>query len=307
MTSSLGLQRRVERWRLKSRRLSWQVLQRFRDQTTVSTRQGRLTVFTSDQVIGRSLYVNGEFEADVVSRTLSFLRAEGLLPAPGCGTVVDVGANMGVISIGMLSDGQFARAVALEPDPRNFALLRHNVEQNGFGADRCVCLQQGASDRKDELQFELSADNYGDHRIRAAATRDAAATTDPERFDETHRAVTTVLVDTLDHLLARTPREFADDVALAWIDTQGHEGFVFEGARQTFARGMPVVTELWPYGIRRSGMSQQQFCDIAASLWSHYWVWRRDRQFVRYPISSLDSLFAELSDEGDFDNIVFTQ
>jgi FkbM family methyltransferase len=229
------------------------------------------------------------------------------LPEPGCGTVVDVGANMGVISIGMLRDGQFARAVALEPDPRNFALLRHNLQQNALGAERCVCLRQGASNQAGELQFELSADNYGDHRIRAAATQGGAAGTDTDRFEESCRSVTTVPVDTLDQLLASTPPAFAEDAALVWIDTQGHEGYVFAGGRRTFARGMPVVAEFWPYGIRRSGMSQRQFCEIAASQWSHYWVWRRERHFVRYPIASLDSLFAELSDDGDFDNIVLTQ
>lgn len=44
-----------------------------------------------------------------------------------------------------------------------------------------------------------------------------------------------------------------DAVDLVWMDAQGHEGHVLAGARQLIARGIPVLTEYWPYGLRRAG------------------------------------------------------
>jgi len=41
--------------------------------------------------------------------------------------VLDVGANLGVISIGMLVNGDVAAAIGVEPDPDNYALLERNI------------------------------------------------------------------------------------------------------------------------------------------------------------------------------------
>jgi len=45
----------------------------------------------------------------------------------------------------------------------------------------------------------------------------------------------------------------ADDVDLVWIDVQGHEGQLLSGASALLERRLPVVMELWPYGLRRAG------------------------------------------------------
>lgn len=289
-------------WRQRSRECRWQLAGKFQERVTVSTCQGRLTVFTSDQVIGHSLYVNREFEAVWVARVLSFLRSTQQLPPRGQGTILDIGANMGVISIGMLCQGEFDRAVAIEPDPRNYTLLVHNARQNWFSEDRYRALCGGASDRGGTMEFELSPDNFGDHRIRSGH---AGAVGVCDRCDESRRQVIRVPVETIDNLLTHALLP-CDEVSLVWIDTQGHEGRVFTGGKQLFSREIPVFAEFWPYGIQRSGLSPREFIDIAASYWAYYWVWRA-AGFVRYPISQLNQLFDELGNEGNFDNILLTK
>ena len=301
MLTSDCIRQRLTRWQRRSRELCWRVAGKCRERITVSTRQGRLTVFTSDQVIGHSLYVNREFEAVWVQLVLSFLRATQRLPPRGRGTVLDIGANMGVISIGMLCQKEFARAVAIEPDPRNYSLLVHNARQNCLPEDRYRALCCGASDREGTMEFELSSVNFGDHRVRIAN----AAADSLDRCDESQREVIRVPVDTIDNLLVHALQP-SDEVSLVWIDTQGHEGHVFAGGKQLFARDIPVFAEFWPYGIQRSGLSQREFIDIAASYWAYYWVWCAT-EFVRYPINQLSHLFAELGDEGNFDNILLTK
>jgi len=70
------------------------------------------------------------------------------------GTLVDVGANMGYFSLLWCASHPSARAVAFEASPRNVALLRRNVERNGFG-DRIAIVPKAASDRVGTVAFSL--------------------------------------------------------------------------------------------------------------------------------------------------------
>jgi FkbM family methyltransferase len=293
----------ARRLRQRFRKLAWAWVAQRRPQVTVATRQGRFTVYTSDRIIGRRLYACGEFELDWVNTVLPFLRDTGRLPACGRGTVVDIGANMGVISIGMLHHAEFEKAIAIEPDPRNFQLLEHNARQNQLLLDRYLCLPCAASDHRGEAEFELSPDNYGDHRVRPAS----AAAGAPERFSESQRRTIRVPIERLDNLLEQLPADFTAAIALVWIDTQGHEGWVFAGGPTLFAKAIPVVCEFWPYGILRSGMNRERFCQIVASQWGSYWRRNGGNQFVPYPTSALDTLWKELGEKRKFENILLTK
>ena len=281
----------------------WRLLTKFRPSITVKTKQGVFKVLTgTEESIGRSLYCNGEFELDLIVNTTAFLRSIGKCPAKGMGTLVDVGANNGVISIGMLQTGQMERAIAIEPEPRNFAVLEHNVSLNGL-KDRFICLPCAVSDVSKKIDFELSSSNFGDHRVRADTTsRDASNA----KHGESGRSVISVQSERLDNLLVNQPPAFVDNIALIWIDVQGYDGFVFKGAKNYLKQDLPVMTEIWPYGIGRSGMTREEYCEIAASIWRSYWVWRNEK-FVRYPIQMLDVFFDELGADGKYGNVLFAQ
>ena len=96
-----------------------------------------------------------------------------------------------------------------------------------------------------------------------------------------------------------------DSIALVWIDVQGHEGHVLGGGSRLFSRPMPVVAEIWPFGLNQSGLGIAKFCDIAAGYWSHFWVWRKCGRFVQYPTSFLMKFCEELGEAGEFDDVIF--
>ena len=290
----------IRRHHVAYRTRLWPLYRRFRESVTVTTKQGVFTLpLTVDDPISRLLFTERQFELDFVSDAMSFIRTLNHLPK-GKGTVLDVGANNGVISIGMLVTGELEKAVVIEPDPRNFSLLTHNVAQNKLEAVM-TCLNCAVSDSKSTLQFELSEDNYGDHRVR----RSVSDATLEELHGESNRQVIDVESDTLDNLFAGLDEAFRNDIAVVWIDVQGHEGYAFLGGRSLLSSGVPVVAEIWPYGIHRSGMSQEAFCAIAGGIWSAYWVRRRGK-FVKYPIEVLYTYFDELGYDGDYDNVIFT-
>ena len=279
----------------------WGLNKRFRKSVTAVTKQGRFTVLTADDAIGKVLYARGQYELELMTKATALLRSLGRCPPRGQGTIADIGANNGVISVGMLYTGQFARAIAIEPEPRNFSLLQYNIKQNGFEND-IICLPYAASSQEGELVFELSSDNFGDHRVRT----NSVVHEGEEKFGESGRRVIRVKSQTLDALLLNVPDSFSSSLALVWVDVQGYEAFVFRGGQKLFSKSVPVVSEIWPYGMLRAGVTKEYYSKIAKDTWSSYWVLRRGR-FVKYPIETLDLFYDELGMEGDSDNIIFTQ
>lgn len=285
------------------RTILWRISRRFRKSKTLATKQGVFTLLLEvDDPISKSLYVRGEYELDLVSEAMCFIRKLKELPK-GKGTVLDIGANNGIISIGMIVTGELDKAIAIEPEPRNFSVLRKNVEQNHLES-AIICLNYAVSDSKSTLQFELSETNYGDHRVRIQ--KSLADTNLKELYSESKRQVIDIEANTLDNLLADLNERICDDISVIWIDVQGYEGYVFSGAKRLLSNDIPVVSEIWPYGIQRAGMSQKEFCAIVKEIWSAYWVKRRGR-FVKYPIDIFYTYLDELAYDRDFDNVIFTK
>ena len=266
----------------------------------VRTSFGPMTIrVASEEHIGHSLLFDGHFELDLIKRTMGFLREMGRCPPAGQGTLLDIGANIGVISIEMLRLGEVARAVCIEPEPVNYAILEENVRKNGVSSQVYAKRVAVGDSDTNELVFELSNLNSGDHRVRVSA-----ATPSPDRYHESDRETIKVGCTTLDRLVDGLPPAFREPWSVLWVDVQGYERHVYGGARGLLSTGIPVVSELWPYGLARAGTDQTSFCALAAELWSHYYVFRRDH-YVEYPIDSLGYLFAELTGPFAYDNVVF--
>ena len=244
-----------------------------------------MTVLTDDEGISKALYLQGAYQYNLARGVLAFLRKEGRLPPKGTGTVVDAGAHIGEISIGMILDGEFGKAIAIEPAPRSFALLKRNVQQNGlsgkFTIHDCALAEE---DTEDEM--ELCWGSAGDNRIR----RDTNA---PERNKESQRPVIEVSSRTIDGLVNPS------DVALVWMDIQGFEGQAFKGGSVLFSHDIPVNVEVWPYGIKRSGMGLDEFVNIVESNWTTFCD-----DYVKYSISEFRDFVDELDDEIRFKDII---
>jgi FkbM family methyltransferase len=230
---------------------------------TVSTANGVLSFSNMDLHNAKALYVHRAWEIDLITHSMDYLKREGLAGTPGRDILVDVGANLGMICIAMLKRGYFREAIAIEPDPRNFALLNRNIEQNGLG-DRIRAFHFAVSDEAGEVELELSDVNFGDHRVRAARTLA------PTRMGEERRGTVPVPARRLDDLLRTEAHVDPERIGLVWVDIQGHEGHLFRGARETLGRGVPVISEFWPYGIRRSGLERDAYAEIVRSHFARF-------------------------------------
>ena len=249
-----------------------------RRDVTVRTTNGLLTVDSKDWLIGKYLYVRRNHETEEMHGAIGLLQQGGYLR--NSETLLNVGANLGMTCIAAIKLGYFKRAIAFEPEPNNYRLLCHNVRQNGL-QDQIACFQFALSSAEREMEMELSEDNSGDHRLRSSAN--------PGFFREERRRTIKVQVRTLDSVLASDARLQAESVDLVWVDIQGHEGHFFQGAHGFLGRGLPVVSEFWPYGIERAGATPAVFCATVAGLFTHFYVLP---EAIKRPIREIVNLFS---------------
>ena len=265
----------------------------------IATQSGSFVVATSDQHIGRSLFVKGARpEFTVLRRAVVAIEALTGRNAIADRLFVDVGANIGTSTIPALVSHGFGAAICCEPDEENFRLLRANVALNGL-EDRVTCLPVGASDRvggASLVTYERSGgnswvvddpDKIQDWEARRAARR-ASKNRDPEP-----RSMTVVEVEivTLDRLAENGVID-PDRVGLVWIDVEGHEGHVIAGAGTLADRGLPMVVEFHPEGLDHHG-DRDKIHEVAERCYTHFLdVRRRDRDrtqpdFTLRPIDDL--------------------
>lgn len=188
----------------------------------------QFVVATEDKVIGRELFLHGQFDFDKLELALAILKREGqVLPSH----LIDVGANIGSITIPALCRGLFETATAIEPHPTNLRLLRANLALNGV-QERVSVLDIAVGEQTDVLlHLQESSTNSGNHTVGTEG------------------------------LPIRSTR--LDDLALPrgntllWMDIEGYEGHALAGAGALLAVGAPIVAEVnWQFLSRSGGLEQ---------------------------------------------------
>lgn len=186
----------------------------------------------------------------VLERALQVLGEHGA--ARQGGTIVDVGANIGTTVVPALSLHGFERGVAIEPDPENRKVLRASLALSELD-DRVAVVAAAASSGAGEASFTRKRWGGGKHRIGSGRIKD-----DSVEADDLIRVETV----SLDDLVERGIID-ADAVSLLWLDVQGHEGEVLEGASSLLDRRVPVVFALRPRELSRPE-------ELAELLGRHY-------------------------------------
>jgi len=265
----------VRKWREIWR---WHRLTRGNHRIALVSNSEYLLVHVGDH-IGRQVFVHGEYDLDKFELTL------GLLDRSVIGTLVDVGANIGSISVPAVARGLAIRAVAIEPEPRNFALLTSNVAINSL-EDRIECHQLAAGAEDDiDLELLLSEKNYGDHRIAG-----------PEKSD-LGRASLRVKSRTLDSI-APSLDPCSD---LIWVDVQGFEPAVLRGSVKLLKAKVPIVLEFWPRVLAENS-SVDELLKLLAPYNS--FIDLGDNTLSLQPLQSLGTLWDEHLPRGTFTDLL---
>ncbi|HXF55202.1 MAG TPA: FkbM family methyltransferase [Hyphomicrobiaceae bacterium] len=186
----------------------------------------RFLVDPKDTQIGYKLMSGRAWQRTELEHAVAWLQQDGRLRSGG--VFLDIGANIGTQTVYALLGGTFSRAVAIEADPTNYALLESNVEINGL-TGRVALVRCAASRVPGVARLCLNRSNAGGHRIGSEKQRRPAPAIE-------------VPADTIDRILRRVAIAPAD-VTLAWIDVEGHELAVLEGMAELLAACPPLVLE----------------------------------------------------------------
>lgn len=210
----------------------------------VAGEQELFVVSTRDRVIGRELFLHGQFDFHKLEAALKIIAREGQ-PLPH--HLIDVGANIGSIVIPALKRGLMDTATAIEPHPENLRLLHTNLALNGLTELVEVLGIAVGNTASTTLRLHESETNSGNHSI-----SDEGIAVPAERLDD----------------LGINPER-----ALLWMDIEGYEGHALQGSENLIAAGAPIVSEFNPTYLRESGglsnfcelLSQRRIFDLSSS------------------------------------------
>jgi FkbM family methyltransferase len=213
------------------------------------TSEGTRYLIPTDDKFSRQLFVKRQRrEMRMLGRVQSALEALGV--DRGRRVVLDVGGNIGTGPVEAVCTHGFERAIAFEPHPENWKVLRINTILNG-AEDRVTLINAAVADEEGTATLSVSSKNSGAHSLSGGDVREIGTIEVP-----------TV---TIDGLAARAEVD-PDAVSLLWMDIEGYEVHALQGARCLLERSVPFVMELNPPVLRAAGRADQ----LVPTLSGHY-------------------------------------
>lgn len=157
------------------------------------------------EVIGFELFINGIFEEEYIQLILSKLKPNAIM--------IDLGANIGAISIPICKLRSDVSVIAVEASSIMYGYLKKNIELNGI--TNCEILNKAIwLNSENEVPFYLPEEQYGKGMI------------DMNKSSGNFELVKTISVDDLCKLYQLEMVDFIK------VDIEGFEYFAFKGGAE---------------------------------------------------------------------------
>jgi len=177
---------------------------------TVRTTDGfSIKVFPND-LIGRHIYLTGEFDRSTVEVLIKLSKPDDVL--------LDIGANIGYVSGCFLQNVPRSKVIAVEPQPLIVDLLESNLKQ--FGDKRYKIFPVGISDADSSGWLEICDFNRGASKV----------------VKEKNKHTVEIQLWSAKRLFASLQGEKID---LVKIDVEGHEETVLKASQEDLNRLRP--------------------------------------------------------------------
>jgi FkbM family methyltransferase len=162
--------------------------------------------------------------------------------------VLDIGANIGYYTLIMARIvGDNGKVFAFEPDPSNFALLKKNVEANGY--KNVVLVQKAVSDKTGQVRLYLNPNKTVDHRIFDSGDGRQSIAIEAVRLDDYFA-------------------DFTGKIAFIKMDVQGAEGGVVQGMPDLLQRNhdIKITMEFSPTLLQQYGTAPADCLNLLTGL-----------------------------------------
>ncbi len=181
-----------------------------------------------DDRVAFTILSGRSWQREHLERAIDIVRQAGRLEADS--VFVDVGANIGLITIYAMLSGRFSKAIAIEPDPWNRAILQQNLELNEIN-DRVLVVAKAVSDRVGEMTLHRDAKNLGAHSLEPGFSMSPVEQTE---------SVSVAPLDAILEEIGVTPTA----VGLVKIDVEGHEFAALAGMPGILQARPPLMLEV---------------------------------------------------------------
>jgi FkbM family methyltransferase len=169
--------------------------------------------------------------------------------ARGARLIIDVGANIGVVSVLLSRAAPDALIYALEPDPLNFAMAQLNLELNN--CSRVRVMNAAVADFTGILNLYRSRDNWGDHQTYQTRSNGAGASPVRER-----ESCSVLAVDPATIFAGGVETRDKPQIDLLKIDTQGSDIKILKAFQPFLGAGSTVSIEFSPHHLQMSGTQE---------------------------------------------------
>ena len=184
-----------------------------------------------------SMFLFGRFQSHITRN--AFLRLD---PAA---VVIDIGANVGLMTLQFASMVPRGRVYSFEPTHYALARLKRNIALNPQMADRISVINAFVSERSDSRPAIVAYSSWKVNGERSGSDHPVHLGT-PKSNEGVPAA-------SLDDFVAR---EQPARIDLIKVDTDGHEYEVFRGAEGTIARYRPrIIFEIGLYVMEEKGIT----------------------------------------------------
>ncbi|MEO6932457.1 MAG: FkbM family methyltransferase [Chitinophagaceae bacterium] len=185
-----------------------------RDKVMTGSKGTRFRVPNFAEPIGFSILVNGAHEKETSDFILNYIKPNG--------TFVDIGANIGAITVAVSAVRKDLTVLCVEASPKVFRYLEENVKLNNLV--NCKLVNKAISDADGQkVSFFSPADQHGKGSLSPV-------------FTDKAEEVETITVDTLLSSQLTKPVDFIK------IDIEGFEYFAFKSGEKVFGRpDAPVI------------------------------------------------------------------
>lgn len=274
-----------------SRELFFRISRHFVQSVDFSQDELMYRVPTNDRAVALRLFSSGPAEYSTMETVIHLLTEINPSSTHDDARFLEIGANLGTASVAALHSFGFRSVTCFEPLPSNFSFLTDNLALNGLLANATL-VPKAVSSENGFTEFEVPGVNSGDGRLRVESG-------DRGYFGEDDRDVIKVETITLDSYFA-SGSETLDDVGLVWIDAQGSEAKILAGASGLLNSKIPVVVELWPYGLRRAG-DESLFIELIGNHFTQIIDLADPDSPKTYEAGSIGDLVASYGKESFFD------
>ena len=221
----------------------------------------------SNDHISKLLFIDSEFDFKILNKAMKLLEKKHKRQ-----TLLNIGAHIGSTCIEAIKMNYFENSIAFEPAIRNFRLLQANIFLNEVES-RIKIYNSAISIKKSNLFLSINnKGNSGDNRIIKKRTGKI-------NYEK-------VKSDKLDNFTSNLNK----NNTLIFIDVQGHEPYVFLGAKKTIKKKIPMVFEFSPYLYNKNWLTY--FSELLKN-YSYFYDLHNNKK-IKFTSENIVKLFEKL-------------